>query len=96
MSVDFLFNDTATTEIYTLSLTTLFRSGKREKDREGIILPGIVTVFRNCHTVAYNGGEEHMSNRCVKGPSVDSSEVTPVDVLDIFYERESQGGNRTI
>src|SRR2546421_12379580 len=32
----FFFNDTATTEIYTLSYTTLFRSGGRElNDRSG-------------------------------------------------------------
>src|SRR5256885_7369810 len=36
MSVSFFFfNDTATTEIYTLSLTTLFRSAKREGGQRG-------------------------------------------------------------
>src|SRR5688572_32770847 len=32
----FFFNDTATTEIYTLSLTTLFRSAPGGKSRTGV------------------------------------------------------------
>jgi len=35
MSVIFFFNDTATTEIYTLSLPTLFRSGQDRKRKFG-------------------------------------------------------------
>src|SRR5712664_4672835 len=36
----FFFNDTATTEIYTLSLQTLFRSPVRERHRRGLHQPG--------------------------------------------------------
>src|SRR4051794_41759170 len=39
ISIYYFFNDTASTEIYTLSLTTLFRSGPQLEHRERSAVP---------------------------------------------------------
>src|SRR5687768_18098102 len=40
----FLFNDTANTEIYTLSYTTLFRSKRAKNEDEGITVVVLITL----------------------------------------------------
>src|SRR2546422_7514626 len=63
LSLSFFFNDTATTEIYTLSLTTLFRSRVGELDHEDVLRrSGIVRA----EVIRERGGklvrsEEHTS-----------------------------------
>src|SRR5690242_21196352 len=59
----FFFNDTATTEIYTLSLHTLFRSQSRARPRRHN--PRWTEIARHCHRhVAFRQrrrSEEHTS-----------------------------------
>src|SRR5436190_4357280 len=48
--VFFFFNDTATTEIYTLSLTTLFRSGNRGGDFSSAGMSFVMAIPRRSAT----------------------------------------------
>src|SRR3712207_7631941 len=65
----FFFNDTATTEIYTLSLTTLFRSAptpSRRRTRRGSrsrssSTHGSSRTSRSCPTSSRPRSEEHTS-----------------------------------
>src|SRR3989442_7758873 len=59
MLVFFFFNDTATTEIYTLSHTTLFRSPFRIVEVEGVVVarPFVLDLAAHVHVRS----EEHTS-----------------------------------
>src|SRR2546425_5704068 len=60
----FFFNDTATTEIYTLSYTTLFRSARIPLLGRAMVTAGHLTIDR-AHPAraleAYQRSEEHTS-----------------------------------
>src|SRR5438552_13709905 len=66
----FFFNDTATTEIYTLSYTTLFRSRRRRSTTALLIQSGSslpsrrwprMAPFMSCGTITASRSEEHTS-----------------------------------